>query len=173
MEDTKKTRSMSFRLPEEIAESLETEATVKGLSTSTILTQVCRHHFGYEGNTGKAGLVAIPKSLLTRLMDGYADDKIISMADYVSRDVMTDIMAVLENEYTVETFLHTIESWAKASRMPFRRETKGQLNTCIIQHDLGRNWSLYLGTLMKIVIEEIAQKRASITISNNSVRIMF
>lgn len=172
-EKNTKTRNMSFRLPEDIAESLETESSVKNVNVNTLLGQICRHHFGYEGNTGKAGLVAFPRPLLTRLMEGYSEEKVIAMAEYISQDVTIDMMSVLENEYSVDTFLDFVQSWAHSSRIPFRREVKGQLNTVVIQPELGRNWSLYLGHLFKNVIEELTGKRVAINVTDKSLMFRF
>jgi hypothetical protein len=172
-ENVAKTKSMSFRLPVDVAESLETESSIKNINTSTMLAQICRHHFGYEGNTGKAGLVAFPRQLLTRLMEGQPEKQVIALAEHISTDVMTDIMSVLETEYTIESFLGFVQSWAYASKIPFRRETRGQLNTIVIQPELGRNWSLYLGHLFKNVIEDLAQKRVAINITDKSVMFRF
>lgn len=173
VENVTKTKSMSFRLPVDVAESLETESSVKNINTSTMLAQICRHHFGYEGNTGKAGLVAFPRPLLTRLMEGQPEKQVIALAEHISRDVMTDIMSVLETEYTVDSFLHLIQSWAHASKIPFRHEIRGQLNIIVIQPELGRNWSLYLGHLFKNVIEEMAEKRVAINVTDKSVMFKF
>jgi hypothetical protein len=173
VETNTKTRSMSFRLPEELANLLETESSIKNINTSILLSQICNHHFGYEGNTGKAGLIAFPRPLLTRLMEGQPEKQVIALAEHISRDVMTDIMSVLETEYTVDSFLHLVQSWAHASKIPFRREIRGQLNIIVIQPELGRNWSLYLGHLFKNVIEEIAQKRVAINVTDKSVMFKF
>lgn len=172
-ENNTKTRSMSFRLPDDIVESLETESSIKNVNVSTLLSQICRHHFGYEGNTGKAGLVAFPRPLLTRLMEGYPEEKVIAMADHMSKDATTDMIAVLENEYSVDTFLDFVQSWAHSSKIPFRREIKGQLNTVVIQPELGRNWSLYLGHLFKNVIEDLLQKKVAISVTEKSVMFRF
>ena len=172
-ESNGKTRGMSFRLSEDIAESLETESSVKNVNISTMLNQICRHHFGFEGNMGKAGLVAFPRPLLTRLMDGYSEEKVIAMAEHISQDVTTDMMSVLENEYSVDSFLDFVKSWAHSSKIPFRREVKGKLTTVVIQPELGRNWSLYLGHLFKNVIEELTRKRVAISVTGNSVMFRF
>jgi len=164
---------MSFRLPENIVESLETESSVKNVNMSTLLSQICSHHFGYEGNTGKAGLVAFPRSLLMQLMEGYPEEKIIAMAEDISKDVTTDMMAVLENEYSVDSFIDYIQSWAHSSKIPFRREIKGQLNIVIIQPELGRNWSLYLGHLIKNVIEKLAERKVAINVTGKSLMVRF
>jgi len=173
VEKNTKTRSMSFRLPENIVESLETESSVKNVNMSTLLSQICSHHFGYEGNTGKAGLVAFPRSLLMQLMEGYPEEKIIAMAEDISKDVTTDMMAVLENEYSVDSFIDYIQSWAHSSKIPFRREIKGQLNIVIIQPELGRNWSLYLGHLIKNVIEKLAERKVAINVTGKSLMVRF
>jgi hypothetical protein len=173
VEKNTKTKSMSFRLPESMADLLETESSVKNINTSTLLAQICNHHFGFEGNAGKAGLVAFPRPLLVRLMEGQPEKQVIASAEHISRDVMTDILSVLETEYTVDSFLNFVQSWAHASRIPFRREIKGQLNIVIIQPELGRNWSLYLGHLFKNVIEEMTQKRVAINVTDKSVMFRF
>jgi len=164
---------MSFRIPEATADALETDAQINNTSPSTLLTQILNRHMGYDGNMGKAGLLAFPKSLLVRLMDGYSEEKVIAMADYISQDATTDMMAILQNEYSIENFLQTIESWARVSHIPFIRETKGNLNTIVIQHNMTRNWSLYLGHLYKNVIQELTEKKVSIDVTNNTVRIKF
>lgn len=168
-----KTRSISFRIPEDIAEAFGIDADISNISSSTSLTQILRHHVGYDGNVGKAGLIAFPRSLLVTLMDIYPEEMIITMADHVSKDVMTDMMIALQNEYSIESFLHMIESWARVSHIPFTRETNGDLNTFVIQHNMGKNWSLYLSHLYKNVIEELIQRKVSIDTTNNSIRFQF
>lgn len=171
--DNKKTKSMYFRIPEDIAVTLETDAAINKISANTLLTQILTHHIEYDGKVGSAGLVAFPKSLLVNLMDGYSEKQIIAMSDSISKDVTTDMMTVLHNEYTTESFLSTIASWARVSHIPFRHEIKGSLNTCIVRHNLSKNWSLYLSHLYKNVLEELTKKRVSIITTDNTVRIMF
>ncbi len=168
-----KTRSVSFRIPEDLAESLETEADMKNITPSNLLTQILRHHSGFEGTMGKAGLVSFPRPLLKKLMERFPEKEVAALADYVSKDVMVDMMSVLQGEFTVESFMKVIEMWSRASQMPFRREAKGELNTFVIQHDLNKNWSLYLGYLFKNVIEELSEKRVSVDASPNSLRFRF
>ena len=168
-----KTRNMALRISEDVVDAFESNAQQKNINHNTLLTQIVKHYVGYEGNAGIAGLIAFPRSLLVMLLDGCPEKKIISMARHTSQDVMTDIMAILQKEYTVESFLDLIESWARVSNIPFKHEVKGTLNTCVVYHNMGKNWSLYLGHLYKNVIEELIQKKVSVTTSNNAVRIMF
>ncbi|SRR5579883_1293964 len=172
-ESSAKTRSMSFRLPEEVAEALETEASAKNVSTTVMISEICRAYFGYEGNAGRAGLVAFPRPVLLRLMEEFPEEKIISVAGQMSRDVTTDMMAVLQNEYSADSFIEFIQSWAHASRIPFRRQVRGDLNTIVIQPELGKKWSLYLGHLFKDVIEELTGKKVKINMTDKSVMFMF
>ena len=168
-----KTRSMSFRIPEDVAEALETNAQINNTSPSTLLTQMLKHQMGYDGNVGKAGLIAFPRSLIIHLINGYSEEQVIAMAEIISKDATTDMMSILQTEYSIESFLQTIESWARVSCIPFTRETKGNLNTFVIQHNMTRNWSLYLGHLYKNIIQELTQKKVSVDTTNNSVRIRF
>ncbi len=122
---------------------------------------------------GKAGLVAFPRELIVRLMEGYPEKQIMAMAEYLSQDPMTDRMSVLKPEYTLESFLAMIEDWAKANSFAFRRLVKGNLNTCVLQHDMSRNVSVYLGYVYKNVIEQLAQRRVAVDITNHTVGFRF
>ncbi len=168
-----KTRSMSFRIPEDVADAFETNAQINNTSPSTLLTQMLKHQIGYDGNVGKAGLIAFPRSLVIHLMNGYSEEQIIAMADIISKDVTTDMMTILQTDYTIESFLQTIESWARVSCIPFTHETRGDLNTFVIQHNMTGKWSIYLGHLYKNIIQELTQKKVSVDTTNNSVRIRF
>ncbi len=173
MDGVKKTLRISVRIPEEIADALSSEAVEKKTNQDALLAQILERYFGFEANMSNAGLVSIPKPLLVKLMAELPERKVIAFAEYISQDIITDMMAVLQTEYTVESFLRVIESWAMVSKIPFRRITKGSLNTCVLQHDLGKNWSVYLGHLFKNVIEEVAQKRVAINPTENTLKIMF
>ena len=164
---------MSLRIPEYVAEDFDAVAQKHNINSNILLGQIVMHYIGYDGKAGSAGFVAFQKSMLVKLMDGCTEEKIISLAQEVSKDVMTDAMAILKKEYTVESYLDVIQSWARVSNIPFRHVVKGALNTCVVQHNMGKNWSLYLGHLYKNVIEELTQKKVSLTSSNNSVRFMF
>ena len=164
---------MSLRISEDVAEAFETNALKDNINHNTLLTQIVKHHTGYDGKAGSAGLVAFPRSMLVKMMDGCPEEKIISMALHTSQDVMADMMAILQKEYTVESFLDLIESWARVSNIPFKHDVKGALNTCVVHHNMGKNWSLYLGHLYKNVIEDLAQKKVSVTAGNNTVRFVF
>ena len=173
VESSSKNRSISFRLPEEVAVAIETESAVRNVNPSTLLAEICRAHFGYEGNAGRAGLIAFPRAILVRLMEAFPEEKVVAFAEYMSRDVTTDMMSVLKNEYSAESFIDFIQSWAHSSRIPFRRQLKGNLNTVVIQPELGRNWSLYLGHLLKNVMEELTGRNVKINVSDKSVMFMF
>ena len=167
------TRSITFRVPERIVNELETQATIENLSTNVLVKHVFENYLEFHRNAGKAGLIAFPRELLVRLMGGYTEKEVIAMAEYIAKDTITDIMILLRNEFTTGSFLNVVESWSNASNIPFRHETKGQLNTCIMQHDLSKNWSLYLGHLFKNVIEELAQRKVAIQITRHSVMFRF
>ncbi|MDE1829966.1 MAG: hypothetical protein KGI25_06570 [Thaumarchaeota archaeon] len=44
---------------------------------------------------GRADLVAFPRALPVRLMEGYPEKQVIALTDYVSKDIMVNIMSVL------------------------------------------------------------------------------
>ena len=64
---------------------------------------------------------------------------------------MTQLM---KSEYSVEAFLDMFEAWLRASGFVYRRETIDNVQTFIIQHDMGERWSAYFEKLIRYVFAE-------------------
>ncbi|MDE1829967.1 MAG: hypothetical protein KGI25_06575 [Thaumarchaeota archaeon] len=65
-----------------------------------------------------------------------------------------------------------MESWAKVSNIPFRRETKGSLSTCNPTRP-EKKLVTVLGQLFKNVIEEQSSKRVAIETTDKTVMFRF
>jgi hypothetical protein len=60
-----------------------------------------------------------------------------------------------------------IEHKVRISGYKYRRELKGDHQNYVIQHDLGRKWSLYLGELFRGEFAEVGRKDVQLEILDN------
>ncbi len=68
---------------------------------------------------------------------------------------MRDAVVFIKGHLNIESFLHAMDLWLGASHLPFRHIVKDGMHRCIIQHELGRKWSIYLATVANSLLAEI------------------
>jgi hypothetical protein len=76
-----------------------------------------------------------------------SNKEITSIAEYIAKKETKDFVLLLRNEYNIESALDVIETWIKISGHPYRHEVNYTSHSYVIQHDMGRNWSLYGRTI--------------------------
>ena len=76
---------------------------------------------------------------------------------------------MLRNEFNVDDFLGTIECWIKDSDFSIRHGIENDVHKYVIQHDLGKNWSLYMSEFISQTIEKMTQRKVESRITDNTV----
>jgi hypothetical protein len=64
-----------------------------------------------------------------------------------------------EREYTIKSGLDFIEYWIKISGYPYRHEESENRHAYVIQHDMGKKWSIYLASLYQFLFDELGVKK--------------
>ena len=150
-----KTKSISFRLPEELIADIHTEAQLNDVPPNVLVHKILERYTRWDSNATKAGFVPITKGLIKELFDKISDKEVVEIAERVERKEFADITLLLRNEFNIESVFDIIEMRARVSGYPFRYEVKGKMHSFVIQHDLGPKWSLYLATRYKAAFEDV------------------
>ncbi len=114
----------------------------------------------------KAGYVTVRRSLIVQMLADMTEEQVLEYARITAKD-SRDINLLLTGEYTLSSALKVIEHKIRISGYRYRRELKGDMQSYIIQHDLGRKWSLYLGALFRAEFEEVGHRDAEFEILEN------
>jgi hypothetical protein len=61
-----------------------------------------------------------------------------------------------------------IETWIKISGYPYRHEVNYTRHSYVIQHDMGKNWSLYMAELYGFLFEEFGLKKVEFDLNHNT-----
>jgi predicted transcriptional regulator len=160
--------SITFRLDSAILNKLHHEAEQKDISVNALVSQIIRSHVDWHSNAAKAGFVTVRKGLLSNLINRLPEKEISSIAEYIAKNETKDFVLLLRNEYNIESALDVIETWIKISGYPYRHDVNYNLHSYVIQHDMGKNWSLYLAELYRFLFEEFGLKRVEFDLNYNS-----
>lgn len=186
-EDTKpkKTKSITFRLDSTVVEELQRDADQGEISLNVLVNQVLKRYVEWDRYENKLGMMPIPKSMLTTLIDEALqlaeDAKIVDLESYRNKivgnaaqtalNVMKDSVLFMRKEYSFWTVLDVLRQYMKvAGIVSDHRIETGRKHVFIIQHDLGDNWSLFAKELLSKIFIELAQVRSEISTTSKTVR---
>ena len=160
--------SITFRLDSNILNKLHHEADQKDISVNTLVSHIIRRHIDWHSNAAKAGFVTVRKGLLSNLINRLPQKEISTIAEYIAKNETKDFVLLLRNEYNIESSLDVIETWIKISGYPYRHEVKYTQHSYVIQHDMGKNWSLYMAELYRFLFEEFGLQRVEFDLNHNT-----
>ena len=160
--------SITFRLDSTILNKLHHEAEQKDISVNTLVSHIIRRHIDWHSNAAKAGFVTVRRGLLSNLINRLPNGEISFIAEYIAKNDTKDFVLLLRNEYNIKSALDVIETWLKISGYPYRHEVNYTIHTYVIQHDMGKNWSIYMAEQYRFLFEEFGIKRVEFDINHNT-----
>jgi predicted transcriptional regulator len=160
--------SITFRLDSIILDKLQREAGQKDTSVNALVSQVIRRHVDWHSNAAKAGFVTVRRGLLINLINRLSEKDITSVAEYTAKKETKDFVLLLRNEYSMESALDVIETWIKISGHPYRHEVNYTTHSYVIQHDMGRNWSLYMAEQYRFLFEQFELKKVDFDMTDST-----
>jgi hypothetical protein len=160
--------SITFRFDSTILNKLHHEAEQKDISVNTLVSHIIRGHIDWHSNAAKAGFVTVRRGLLSSLINRLPEKEISSIAEYIAKNETKDFVLLLRNEYKIESALDVIETWIKISGYPYRHEVNYTRHSYVIQHDIGKNWSLYMSELYRFLFEEFGLRKVEFDLNDNS-----
>lgn len=161
--------NVTMRFDGDTLERLRKEADQKRVSLNTLASQIFKTHTEFTGAAAKAGMVSFQKNLLIRLMNKLSEDEIRMLSQEIAKNEMKDTVLMVKRKYSVESFIDFIESWIRVSGFPFSHDVSGNTHHFIVQHDMGKRWSIYLAELFKFVFQDLGAKWADFQTTDNTI----
>lgn len=148
-----KTRSITYRLPENLVEELETESVEKNISQNVLVKQILEKYVTWDRFAEKLGIIPVPKNILGTLgeeMSGEDIENIIQML----HTLIKESVLFMKGKYDLAHCIETLEDYMKASGIKSDHRIEGDIHHFIVQHDLGIKWSLLTERLFKEIFNE-------------------
>lgn len=180
---SRKTRSVTFRIDASIIDELQTEADNREISLNVLVNQVLKRYSEWDRFESKIGMMPVPKIMLSTLIDkaisvakssGIKDMEryradIIRQAAQIAFDLMKDSVLYMKKQYNLWVVLAVLEEYMKVSGINADHKIEGsRKHVFVIQHELGENWSLFTKDLLTLIFENLASVRAEISVTPNT-----
>lgn len=160
--------SVTFRLGKDVLNELRREAENRQVSLNTLANQMFKQFIDWHFSAAKAGWIPAQREMLKKLLSKYSDEEAKELGKYVAEFQMPDLILLLRRQYDFASFLDVMEALLRVSHFPYDHTENDGKHFFVIQHDLGKKWSLYLTQLFLTVCEELAS-RPEIMSTDNTV----
>jgi hypothetical protein len=182
-EQSKKTRSVTFRLDSYTLDELQQEAEQREISLNVLVNQTLKRYCQWDRYENRIGMMPVPKIMLSSLIDRAINiaknngleniepyrDEIIKQAAEIAFGLMKDSVLFMKKQYNLWVVLSVLEEYMKVSGIKADHKIEnGRKHVFVIQHDLGENWSIFTKELLRLIFENLAKVRIDCNITSNT-----
>jgi hypothetical protein len=168
-----RTRSVTFRIPEDLYESLQKEALYSNVSFSALATKVFRRHVDWHSMAARAGWIYVTRTTFSSLLQGLSDSELQKLAQESVSSNIRDIILFMKSEKSLDSALHLLETWFRINELPYRLTVQGNRYTITTQHNMGHHFSVYLAEFLKSACMELGITSVSGETAKNSLLLTF
>lgn len=165
----RQTESLTLRIDKEMLDDLRTESEQKMVSINTLTNQIIKSYIKWYSPAQRAGIMFIPKSLLIPIVDNLAEYQMETIAEEFRKSGYEETLLMMSKEYSIPVILDVFDSWLNVSNLQFDRESRDGSLTYIINHGLGRKWSLLLEKMFWYIVKDLGITGARFDIRDGTV----
>jgi predicted DNA-binding ribbon-helix-helix protein len=163
----KTSESVTLRLDKDILDKLRREAKEKQVSLNVLVGQIALQHLDWHAYASKAGFLAVTRGTIQKTLEKITEKDAVEIGEYVAKKESKEFITMLRNDYSVTSALQVLDTWLKIVGYPYRHEVRGSEHSYIIQHEMGKKWSLYLKELFRLISEDFGLPRVDFDVNED------
>ena len=165
----RQTESLTLRIDKEMLDDLRKESEQKTVSLNTLTNQIITSYIKWYSPAQRAGIMFVPKCLLIPIFDNLAEYQIERLAEQFRKSGYEETLLMMSKEYSLPVILDLFDSWLNVSNMQFDRESSEGSLTYIINHGVGRKWSLFLEKVFWYIVKDLGITGARFDVTDGTV----
>ena len=163
------TESLTIRIDKGLLDKLRKESEQKMVSINSLTNQIIKSYIKWYSPAQRAGIMFVPKCLLIPLINNHAEYQILNIADEFRKSGYEETLLMMSKEYSLPVILDLFDSWLNVSNMQFDRESSENSLTYIINHGMGKKWSLFLEKVFWYMVKDLDITGATFDVTDGTV----
>jgi hypothetical protein len=170
----KKTTTITFRIDSNVMRKINHEAEQDGISLNTLINQILKRYVEWDMYVSKAGMVPVSKPVVKKLFQELSEEEVINMSKDIAKNAVYNIALFMrsKDKLDVDSFVSWFLSRMKTCS-EITENKEDNMNTYIIKHDMGENWSLYHKTILQSIFTEKLQKPIQTSMTDSTLTFTF
>ncbi len=165
---SKKTRTISFRVPDKIISEIEKEAKTKLISTNTLINQILTQYVSWDKYEDRIKMFRVPEESLQHILLHLDEVRRTEAIDIIF-NIIRDWTLVSKKKFDIHTCLETLETYCKMTGISVEDQVSGDIRSFIIRHNLGHNASILIEGLVRKIFWELIMQKPDIEITRTTV----
>jgi hypothetical protein len=161
--------SLTLRIDKGLLDKLRKESEQKMVSINSLTNQIIKSYIKWYSPAQRAGIMFVPKCLLIPLINNLAEYQILNIADEFRKSGYEETLLMMSKEYSLPVILDLFDSWLNVSNMQFDRESSENSLTYIINHGMGKKWSLFLEKVFWYMVKDLEITGATFDVTDGTV----
>lgn len=161
--------SVTFRISSADIGALRSLAEEEEISLNTLVARMIRSFLEWESIAAKAGMAPMQKDILRELFSHVPDDELKKMA-VLTADNFVDKPLIMTGSTDLDSVFFVMKNRSKRSGFAVREFSEPKGKKIMIQHDMGRKWSVFFNAYNERLINN-AGYAAKIDMTDNSLLI--
>jgi hypothetical protein len=139
-------------------DKLKRIAAKKKITTNALVSQILESFLEWEMSAVEAGWIVMPKPFLIDFLKELEDKTITDIVSKQSKNIAKDIAHHMKGKHDLEEWLSIIRARSKRSGFNLTEHQRNNDLVIIMQHDMGKKWSVYFKTFYESIFHDLGVK---------------
>lgn len=139
------------------------------MSVNSLVNQVFSNYVDFYSSMPDAGIMPFSKSAIQKMAAEIPEKDLIRVARNVAESDVADIVLAMRGDYTLESFRWMFKIWCTLSGFAYREKEEEGNVVCIVQHNMGKPFSLFLEQTLATILGKKAKGKFELQLASNFV----
>ena len=161
----------TIRIERDVDEFLRKFGEREGVSVNLLVNKALRRLVEWDVYADKFGLVALPSSLVERMMDLLTDEEAAELGRWVGLNVLPEFMTFWFKEVNLQSMVVGMPRLQSRYGRTFEYEehVKDGKWTVILKHGAGARWSTYYAELLRSSFQDLLKTEIAVEKTDDQV----
>jgi len=163
-----KTRTVSFRIPEDVINEIEKVAKTKLISTNALINQILTQYVSWDKYEDRIKMFRVPEESLQHILL-HLDEVRRGEAVDIIFNIIRDWTLLSKSKFDIHSCLETLEIYCKMAGVSVEDRNSSGVRSFVIMHNLGQNASILISDLVRKIFWELTRKKTDIESTKTTV----
>lgn len=160
-------QKVTFNLDKTNLLKLKQLSKIESINTDILIDQMLIQYLSQRASSTIYDYIPIRKILLIKLLKKFTEQEVTSLAKSIAKVSTKKFIAILRQEPGILSSVDVVEALIRLSTHKYKHDVSYGIHQFIIEHNLGKKWSLYLYEIYSSVLRQFKFKKVNIVIDDN------
>ena len=166
--NSKRTRTVSFRIPEHILNDIEKEAKTKLISTNSLINQILLKYSTWDKYETRMRMYPVPHDSFQHILEHLDEIRRGEAVDIIF-NAIRDWTLISKKKFDLHNCLQVLEDYCRMVDVTVEEGNSAGFRTYVIRHNLGNNVSCLISELIKKIFWELTKIELDTDITKTTV----